>query len=305
MQSPSKLSRSWLSNESQREAFTAYIFILPTVVGFLVFVLGPMISTFILSFTDYDLFSAPTFNGLENFERLFSDKRLGTVYRNTIVFMVFAVSGNVGGGLLLAVFLNQRLPNFLRVVLRSAYFFPSLIGLVFVSVIWQFLYHRNLGIINYYLGLIGIDPIRWLSSKQWVIPSIIILDVWKNVGFAMLICLAGLQNISSDYYDAAAVDGASAWQRFVRITLPLLSPTLFFVITMYSIGALKVFDSIVVLTNGGPGDASRSVVMYIHELGFKSFDMGYGSAVSLTLLALIAVFTLFQFRLSRIWVHYD
>ncbi len=305
MPSKSIASRSWLSSESQREALTAYAFILPTLVGFLVFVLGPMMSTFVLSFTDYDLFSAPTYNGLENFARLFKDKRLLTVYRNTVIFMIFAVSGNVGFGLLLAVFLNQKLPKFLRIFLRSAYFFPSLVGLVFVSVIWQFLYHRDLGIINYYLGLAGIEPIRWLSSRQWVIPSIIILDVWKNVGFAMLICLAGLQNIPSDYYDAASVDGANAWQRFLRITLPLLSPTLFFVITMYSIGALKVFDSIVVLTNGGPGDASRSVVMYIHELGFKSFDMGYGSAVSLTLMALIAVFTFFQFRLSRIWVHYE
>ena len=305
MQAVTAQPRRWLSTESRREALTGYLFILPTLIGFFVFVLGPMIATFVLSFTDYDLFSAPRFNGLENFTRLFEDSRLLLVYRNTFIFAIAAVTGNVGLGLALAVLLNRRLPGILRTIIRSAYFFPSLVGLVFVAMIWQFLYQRDFGIINYYLGFLGIEPIRWLSSREWVIPSIVILDVWKNVGFAMLICLAGLQNIPSDYYDAASVDGANGWQAFRKITIPLLSPTLFFLITLYSIGALKVFDSIAVLTNGGPGDASRSVVMYIYELGFKSFDMGYGSAVSLTLLIIIAVMTIVQFRLARFWVHYE
>ncbi len=295
----------WLGNEKQREELTGYLFILPTYIGFLVFVLGPMLYTVYLSFTYYDIFSPPEYVGLENFARLFDDPRLVTVLKNTFHFSVFAVLGNVGLGLILALMLNRKMPRLLKYVFRSAYFFPSLIGLVFVSLIWQFLYQRDVGIINYYLGLIGIDPIPWLSSMEWSLRSVIVLDVWKNVGFAMLLILAGLQNISGDYYDAAAVDGANRWEAFRHVTLPLLSPTLFFVVTMYMIGALKVFDSIVVLTNGGPVDSSRSVVMYIYEQGFQSYDMGYASAISLLLLLIIGVLTLAQFGLSRIWVHYD
>jgi len=299
-----KLSE-WLKMESQREALTGYLFILPTYVGFLVFVLGPMLYTIYLSFTYYDLFSPPEYVGLENFIRMLEDPRLAIVLKNTFRFSVFAVIGNVGLGLALAVMLNRKLPRALKYLFRSAYFFPSLVGLVFVSLIWQFLYQRDIGIINYYLGRIGIDAIPWLSSLKWSLPSVIILDVWKNAGFAMLLFLAGLQNISGDYYDAAAVDGANRWQSFRNITLPLLSPTLFFVLTMYMIGALKVFDSIVVLTDGGPVDSSRSVVMYIYEQGFQSYDMGYASAISLILLTIIGILTLIQFGLARLWVHYE
>jgi multiple sugar transport system permease protein len=146
-----------------------------------------------------------------------------------------------------------------------------------------------------------------LSSEQWSLPSVIIMDVWKNAGFAMLVFLAGLQNIPEVYYEAAALDGAGAWSKFRNITLPLLSPTLFLLLVIFSIGALQVFDSIFVLTipPGGPGDSSRSVVMYLREMAFENFRMGYASAVAMTLLVVIMCLTLIQFRLSRRWVHYD
>ncbi len=295
----------WLSRGSRRESLVGYIFIFPMYLGFILFVLGPMIATIVLSFTNYGMFESPEFVGFKNFIKMFSDVRLKTVYGNTFFFTIFSVMGNVGFGLLLAMLLNQILPKGIKNVLRSAYFFPSLVGLVYVSIIWQFLYQKDVGIINYYLSLIGINPISWLSSKTWALPSAIILDVWKNLGMDMLILLAGLQGISEHYYEAARIDGANNWQMFRKITLPLLSPQLLFVSTINITGALRVFDSIVVLTNGGPGDASRSVVMYIYEKAFRSFDLGYASAVSVSLLLVIMLVTLIHFRVSKRWVHYE
>ena len=193
----------------------------------------------------------------------------------------------------------------MQYIYRAAYFFPSLVGLVFVAVIWQFLFQKDIGIINYYLGLAGIAPVSWLSNGRMAMVSVIVLDVWKNVGFAMLIAMAGLQSISTDYYDAARVDGSSHQHTFWRITLPLLSPTILFLVTMNTIGAFKVFESIVVLTNGGPGDATRSLVLYIYEQGFKSFNMGYASAISLLLLTLTVLVTLVQFIASKRWTFYE
>lgn len=283
----------------------AVLFVAPSTVGFVVFILLPIVLTMYYSFTEYSLFSSPEFTGLDNYAALWSDERLHRVYLNTAVFTILAVPLNVGLALLLAVGLNRTMNSGLRAVLRSAYFFPSLVGLIFVAIVWQFFFQTGDGVFNYYLGLAGIGPVPWLSDSAWAIPSIVILDVWKNIGLAMLILLAGLQSIPKVYYEASSLDGANAWRQFRSITVPLLSPQIFFVVTLYLIGAIKVFESIVVLTDGGPGDASRSVVMYIYEKAFKSFDFGYASAVSVTLLVVIALVTALQFRLSRRWVNYD
>lgn len=284
---------------------TAWVFVAPATLGFLVFILLPLLLTIVYSFTEYDLFDSPRFVGLENYSAMLSDSRLAHVYLNTAVFTLLATPLNVGLALVLAVGLHQVLNRFVSAFARAAFFFPSLVGLVFVAIIWQFFFQTDFGIINYYLGLVGIDPVPWLSSPEWAIPSVVILDVWKNVGLATIILLAGLQGIPAVYYQAAAIDGAGGWRRFRSITVPLLSPQLFFVLTLYLIGAVKVFESIVVLTDGGPGDASRSVVMYIYEKAFKSFDFGYASAVSVTLLVIVSLVTLVQFRVSRRWVHYE
>ena len=208
-------------------------------------------------------------------------------------------------GLALAVLLNRRLPQLVRNVFRSIYFFPLLIAHTYVAVIWQFLYQRDTGVINYYLSLLGIGPVSWLGSAAWVLPSVIIMDVWKNTGFAMIIFLAGLQNIPKDYYEAARLDGAKSVQLFLRITFPLLTPTIFFVLVIFMIGAIQVFDTIIVLTGGGPGDASKSVVIYIYEQAFQNFDLGYASTVAMTLFVVILVLTLLQFWFGRRWVHYE
>ncbi|MEA3146535.1 MAG: multiple sugar transport system permease protein [Verrucomicrobiota bacterium] len=288
-----------------REALWGFLFILPTYLGFAIFILGPVVAVAGMSFTKFDVLTGAEFTGLTNYVRLLSDERLRNVYTNTFVFTIFAVFFNVSIGLALAVLLNRRLPRLLRNFFRSVYFFPLLIAHTYVAVIWQFLYQRDTGVINYYLSLLGIAPISWLGSAAWVLPSVIIMDVWKNTGFAMIIFLAGLQNIPKDYYEAARLDGAKAVQLFLRITFPLLSPTIFFVLVIFLIGAIQVFDTIIVLTGGGPGDASKSVVIYIYEQAFQNFDLGYASTVAMTLFVIILIFTLLQFWFSRRWVHYE
>ncbi len=297
--------RRWAFKERQREALAGYLFILPTFIGYTAFVIGPIFAAIGISFTKYNILNPAEFVGAQNYIQLLSDPRLRTVYTNTLFFTVFAVTFNIGVGLLLAVLLNRAMPAFLRYIFRAAYFFPVLVALTYSAIIWQFLYQKDTGVANYYLRFLGVDPIPWLSSRQWVMPSIIIMDMWKNTGFAMLIFLAGLQNIPDMYYEAAQLDGANRWQIFRHITLPLISPTIFFNLIIFMIGALQVFDSIMVLTQGGPGDASRSVVMYIYEKAFRAYQMGYASAVAMTLFAIIMVLTLIQFRLSRAWVHYE
>jgi multiple sugar transport system permease protein len=282
-----------------------FLFILPTYLGFAIFILGPVVAVAGMSFTKFDVLAGAEFTGLTNYVRLLSDERLRNVYTNTFVFTIFAVFFNVSIGLALAVLLNRQLPRLLRNFFRSVYFFPLLIAHTYVAVIWQFLYQRDTGVINYYLSLLGIAPISWLGSAAWVLPSVIIMDVWKNTGFAMIIFLAGLQNIPKDYYEAARLDGANAVQLFLRITFPLLSPTIFFVLVIFMIGAIQVFDTIIVLTGGGPGDASKSVVIYIYEQAFQNFDLGYASTVAMTLFVIILIFTLLQFWFSRRWVHYE
>lgn len=294
-----------LGTERNREALAGYLFILPTFIGYTAFIIGPIIAAFGISVNSYDMLSPAEFVGLENYANLLSDSRLQKVYVNTIYFTVVAVFLNVGIGLLLAVFINRRMPNFLRYFFRTAYFFPVLVALAYCAIIWQYLYQKDTGIINYYLGSLGVDPIPWLSNPKFVIPSIIVMDVWKNTGFSMLIFLAGLQNIPQDYYESAQLDGANRWRVFRHITLPLITPTLFFNFVIYMIGALQVFDSIVVLTQGGPGDASRSLVMYIYENAFQLFQMGYASAISITLFFVIMLLTLVQFRGGQAWVHYE
>ena len=254
---------------------------------------------------EFSILGDAEYIGLENYANILTDMRLRTTYVNTVVFTLFAVFFNAGVGLILAVLLNRRMPTFVRNLYRSIFFFPVLVAHTYIAVIWRFLYQQDTGVINYYLGLLGIEAIPWLSSAQWALPAVIIMDVWKNTGFAMLVFLAGLQNIPSEYYEAAQLDGANERQIFARITIPMLSPTIFFILVIFMIGALQVFDTIIVLTAGGPGDATRSIVMYIYEQAFQRFDMGYAAAVSMTLFAVILVLTLLQFRVGQRWVHYE
>ncbi len=287
------------------EAIVGYLFILPTYIGFVIFILYPLIESMRISFLDFSILRESEYIGLDNYAAMLSDTRLRIAYINTVVFTLAAVFFNAGIGLILAVLLNRRLPTLIRNLYRSVFFFPVLVAHTYIAVIWRFLYQQDTGVINYYLSFLGIEAIPWLSHAHWAMAAIIIMDVWKNTGFAMLVFLAGLQSIPHTYYEAAQLDGANERQLFFRITIPLLSPTIFFILVIFMIGALQVFDTIIVLTAGGPGDATRSVVLYIYEIAFRSFDMGYAAAVSMTLFAIILVLTMLQFAISRRWVHYE
>jgi multiple sugar transport system permease protein len=290
--------------KASSDTLPAYLFVAPTLSGYLLFVLGPLIAAIVLSFTHYDMMSPPRLVGFSNYARLISDARLAVVYKNTALFALTAVVLTVGIGTFLGVAVNKRLPAFLKYILRTAYFFPVLVGMIYAAMVWKFLFNRDLGVVNYYLHFFNVPPIPWLTSSAWAIWSVILVYVWKNVGFTMLTTLAGLQNISEELYEAARIDGAKPHTVLFRITIPLLSPVILFNVTITMINTLQEFDSIVALTNGGPGDASRTVVMYIYDKAFRSFDMGYASAIAVTLFAVISIVTLLQLWGSRRWVHY-
>ena len=288
-----------------KESLCGLLFISPTLLGFLVFFLGPIFAVLFLSFTRYDMFSAPESAGLANYAKLLTDSQLHKVYGNTFFFGTAAIILNVSLGLFLAILVNQRLPAFLRYLLRTVYFFPVLVGMIYAATVWKFLFNRDLGVINYYLHYIGVGPLSWLTSSQFALWSIILVYMWKNVGFTMLTTLAGLQGIPQDIYEAAAIDGARPFAMLRKITIPLLSPVILFNVVITLINTMQEFDSIVALTNGGPGNASRTVSLYIYEKAFRGLDMGYASAIAVTLFLVIALLTALQFSLSRRWVHYS
>lgn len=291
---------------SKRETMTAYLFTVPSFLGFLFFVLIPVIWVLVISFQNYNAFTGETtFAGLENFKTILSDNRSVAALKNTLWYTIMCSIGNTGLGLVLAVLVDDILPKKISVFFRSIYFFPSLVGLTFVAIIWQAFFQTDAGVINYYLGTIGISKIGWLSNQSFSKIAVWILDMWKNAGMSMLLILAGLQNVDRGLLEAAEIDGANAFQRFRKIIIPVASPQIFFVLIMNVTGALRIYESIYVLTGGGPGDSSRSLVMLIAEKGFTSFNYGEASALSILLLILIAFVTVIQFVGSKRWVHYE
>jgi multiple sugar transport system permease protein len=289
----------------RREALSGYLFVGPSVIGFLIFILGPLLAVIYFSFTRYDAISPPEWRGLANYERLLTDDRLRQIYLNTVIYVVAAVILINGIALLLAVVINQRLPRVLTSIFRSVYFFPSLVSLVYISLIWQALFQRDTGLVNYYLHALGGEPVNWLNSTSTSRWTVVIVDTWRNVGFAMLIYVAALQDVPKELEEAAQLDGAGAVTLFRRITVPMISQAIFFNVTITVIGAFQIYESVIVLTNGGPGDSTRSVVMYLAEQAFSNFQIGYASAIAITLFLIILAATLIQFRIRRSWVHYE
>ena len=287
------------------EIWTGYLLSAPSVLALFLFMVLPILASIVLVFTNYDLLTPPTFAGWDNITRLFGDKRLGISYRNSLLITIGAVTLNNALGLLLAVGVNRKMTPVLKYFFRTAFFFPVLCTTSSLAMVWSYLLAQDRGIINWILQQIGMEPVRFLASAKWAIRSVIMYDVWKSCGYLMVLYLAGLQGIPPSLYEAADIDGASSMQKFRHITLPLITPTAFFALIISSIGAFQIFDNAYVLTSGGPGDASRTIAMYIYEMAFKRYEMGYASAVSLSLLIILLVLTLLQFLGSRRWVNYD
>jgi multiple sugar transport system permease protein len=295
--------RGQRSDLSRAQARVGYLFVMPSFVLYLAFVLAPVLVTVYLSFTAYDPLAGATWVGVDNYHRFLTDDRSLQIFWNTIRFAIFAVSFNVGIGLLLALALNRAMPAALLYLFRLAYFLPVIIAAAFVSIVWGYFYGDDLGIINYYLIKLGFSPVHWLTSSHTAMMSIIIMDVWKNTGFFMIIFIAALQGVPRAIMDAAIMDGASYWRRFFRIVLPHISPVVFFNIVYASIGALQVYESIVILTQGGPGDSTRSMSILIVEEAFGSFEIGYAASIAVIMTLVILVITALQLLASRRLVH--
>ena len=288
----------------QRDGLAAVGFLTPSAVSFVLFVVIPTVGVLVLSLFQWNLLSAGRFVGLDNFAKLVTDQRLRNVYGSTAYMAVAILTINVGLGLLLAVLLETKMPRWLRGAFRLSYLFPFVVSASAVALIWRFLLNKDLGVINFWIGQLGLDRIDWLGSSSFAPISIIIVTSWKTMGFSILVYIAGLRSIPNEYREAAVVDGAGAWARFRHVTLPLLSPTVLFLVVINTISAFQLFAEPRVLTQGGPGDASRSIVEYIYDTAFQSFDLGYASAVALTLMILLIGLTALQFAVSRRWMHY-
>lgn len=288
-----------------REARAGVVFAAPGFLLYLLFALIPVLVTLGFSLTQIDRFTWQVdFVGADNFFYIWTDRHFWRSFGNTFEFIVLAVAGNVGFGLLVAVLLDRAMPKTLLYALRFAYFLPVLVAAALVSLVWKFLYSTDLGILNYYLRSVGLPSVGWLTDGGVAMVSVVILDVWKHFGFFMIILLAALQAVPRSLIEAAQLDGASAARVFWHIKLPTIAPVLLFCITYATIGGLQVFDSVRILTNGGPGDATRVMVLYMYEQTFGAQDIGSGSAVAFTLLLTIIAVTAVQYgygnRLTRV-----
>jgi len=300
----------WLAADTmqgikRQRALLGYLFIAPTLIGLIIFVVGPMVGAFGISFYKWNVFRPPEFVGLANFDRLFADPRILVSYKNTLILVVLTVAMLETLAFALA-FAVYRLANrALATFYRTAYFLPVLLSGAAVAVTLGYLFHKDFGVINYYLGLIGIPKIPWLTSSDVVLITIALTTVWRNVGFTFIIYLGGLSSMPTEVLEAAEVDGAMGWQKIWRIVLPLLSPTILFAAVTDIIKMLQFFDEPFIMTRGGPGDASRTVVMMMYENAFGNLNFGYGAAIALSLFIVIMGVTGLQFYLSRRWVFYN
>jgi multiple sugar transport system permease protein len=282
---------------------TAFWFIAPalTLIGLFFFL--PVAAALLLSFTDFDIYALGDpanlrFVGVGNYSRLLRDPLFWVALKNTLYFVVVGGPLSVAISLGAALLVNHRLVKF-KSVLRSLLFLPVVTTLVAVAVVWRYLYHPRYGFLNYALGLVGLGPIDWLGDPHWAMPSIILMAIWKNFGFNMIIFIAGLQSIPARLYEAATIDGAGAWGQFRHITLPMLAPTFLFVTVITMIGYFQLFAEPYVMTQGGPANSTLSVALLMYQEAFRWWNMGYAAAVAFVLFVCILAGTVLQLMLRR------
>jgi multiple sugar transport system permease protein len=293
------------SRERRRATIFALALLAPTGIGLLIFTVLPIIASVGLSVFRWDLITPPQFVGLDNYTAIVTDDTFLASWVNTIGFVVIAVLLQMGLGLLSAMLLLRLAGGWLQTVFRSAFFLPLILSAASISIVMRYLFNENFGVVNYLLGTIGIPRVPWLTDELWARVALILVYVWQQYGFSFLLFVGGLNNIPREMYEAASVDGAHGWSRFRGITLPLLSPTILVASVVGVINALQVFDQPYVLTQGGPGDSTRTVVMVIYQTAFQSLNFGGASAMAVVLLAVILAVTGLQFRLSRRFVFYQ
>jgi multiple sugar transport system permease protein len=295
-------ARPWLSQRAREQLF-AYLFISPWVIGFLIFTAGAMAYSFYISFAQTDLLSEFKLVGLKNYQQALSAdklffKSLGVTAWYTFMVVPFGTIIAMS----LALMLNQKIWPI--GFWRTLYYLPALVSGVAVALLWGWVLNSDYGIVNMGLKLIGIQGPRWFASEEWAVPAMVLVAVW-GTGTNMVLYLAGLQSIPTEVQEAAKIDGANSWQLFRNVTLPLLTPTVFFNVITSIIGSFQVFNIALILTAGGPNNATLTMVLYLYDEGFRRFNFGYASAVAWLLFAVIMFFTLIIMRTGSVWVHYE
>lgn len=278
---------------SRRNFLHGLGFIAPNFIGFIFLILLPVIALFYIAFTKWSAFGKPKFTGGLNWRRLIHDDVFWASFWNTLYYAIVHIPLTLALAFALAVLLNSKLKG--RAFFRTVAFFPYITSIVAVAQVWNMLFDAKSGVINQIIGLFTDNPPAWLGSTTWAMPAVIIVGTWREVGYYMILLLAGLQTIPNELYEAASLDGANGWQRFWKVTVPCMRPTLFFVMVTLTIGSFKILDLTLVMTNGGPGTSTLVLAQYVYRVAFERGDFGYSGTVSLVLFALCMIVTIIQF----------
>jgi multiple sugar transport system permease protein len=305
MQATHTLTRKpGLGKMARREEWAFWLFILPWLIGFVFFSGGPILALFGISLTEYSILSPPKFIGVDNYTLLFKDDLFYKALLNTVYYVGVSVPLGIILAFLMAIALNQKLLG--QTWFRTIFYLPSVVSGIAVALLWAWLLNADFGLFNALLAQIGIQGPKWLFSTTWAMPSIILMSLW-GIGGSMVIFLAGLQGIPEHLYEAAELDGAGEWGKFWNVTIPMISPVIFFNMIVTIIGAFQIFDQVYIMTNGkgGPANATLVYVLYLIRNGFEYFKMGYASALAVVLFVIILAITGLQFTVAKRWVYYE
>lgn len=298
-------TNSYFMKRRRKTAVAAFFFLLPATLIYLFFIGGPVLISLFLSFTDYSILKGTNFVGIDNYRTFFSDSRMSTIVLNTVKYAIILIPIHTVISLILAVIVDKQTNKFMSVLTRSSVYFPFLITTASASAAWFYMFDGNTGVFNYFLTKLGLPTINWLTNRNWPYVALAIYSFWKYIGEPFLFYLIGLQGISEDYMEAAQVDGANSLQAFFYIKLPLLTPTCFYVLIIKTIHCFQVFEEPYLLTSGGPGDATRSMAMYLYDNAFVKFNMGYASTIAVFIFMATLIVTILLFVYQKKWVCYD
>lgn len=280
-----------------KKKIAPYLFILPNLIIFSIFIVFPAVFGFYVSFTEWDVLTSPEFIGLGNFVKLFQSAEFWTILSRTLIYVFSVVPITFGLSMVLAIILDRDIKA--KGFFRAIFYLPTMLSFIVIGVSWRWILGNNFGILNYLLDLAGMAPVNWLTNATTATIMVIFASVWARVGYFMVMFIAGLQGIPGVYYEAAKIDGASKWQQFRHITFPLLKPTSLVVVVLSTIQAFKMFGLIKVMTTGGPGDSTTYLVQEIYQQAFQVGDMGYASAMSVMLFLILGLLTIVQFKVSN------
>ncbi|MFN8523883.1 MAG: sugar ABC transporter permease [Chloroflexota bacterium] len=299
---PKSRARGQSNPLARRDAIDGYLFILPWLLGFVLFTAGPMIASLVLAFVDWDLLSSPSWAGMKNIERLFNDRLVGVSLYNTAYYTFFSVPIRLALALAAAMLLNNAVRGL--AFWRTCFYLPAVVPAVANIILWLWMFNPNMGLFNMALTAVGLPRLNWLWDVNLSKPSLILMSFWAT-GNVIIIFLAGLQSIPRGLYEAAEIDGASGWKQFLHVTVPMLSPVILFNVVIGVIQSFQVFTNAFLTTGGGPLNSTLFTVLYLYQVAFEQFKVGYGSAIAWTLFLVILVFTLIQWKLSNFWVYYE